>query len=129
MASLLSLIENSTLVFTRKTAQTGVDPETGNRIYGEQAFVVAGTLDQKANAPRDVERRQTANSPAVWVEGACTEPEILPDWIPKNAMALATISGKSGKLYLVPKVQQGAILAFDMLELTGQEIQGWFELD
>ena len=129
MASLLALIENSTLTFTHKTTVASTDPVTGNKIYNLETVTIAATLEQKRESPRDVERQQTGNSPAVWVEGACTEPETLPEWVSKSAIAQATISGKTGKLYLVPKLQQGAILAFDMLDLTGEEIQGWFELD
>lgn len=128
MASLLSLIENSTLTFTRKTNQIGIDPETGNPVFDKLLFVVAAKLDQEAQAPRDIERRETANTPAVWMKGYCTEPEVLPDWIKKDAVCDATISGKAGKLYLVPCLQKAAIVAFDMVDLAGQKIQGWFEL-
>lgn len=129
MATLLEMLENAVLTFTRSGVKTGTDPETGNPIFAKSTFAVRAKLDQKREAPRDVERKQTGNMPAVWVEGYCVEPDVLPVWIAKNAVCDATISGKSGRLYLVPKLAKSAILAIEMQDLLGEEIRGWFELE
>jgi hypothetical protein len=128
---LLGLIDVANLTFTITGGFTGiVDVDTGNPIVSKSTLVVRAKLDQKKDAPRDVERRQNTNKPSIWMEGYCCEPSLLPDSIPKDAVCDCSIDrfGK-GKLYLVAVVPKAALVAIELEDLLGQKIQGWFEVD
>jgi hypothetical protein len=126
---LLGLIDNATLTFTITGGFTG-GVDNGNPIVSKSTLVVRATLDQKKDAPRDVERRQNTNKPSIWLEGYCCEPALLPDTIPKDAVCDCAIDrfGK-GKLYLVAVVPKAALVAIELEDLVGQRIQGWFEIE
>ena len=128
---LLGLIDNANLTFTITGGFTGgVDVDTGNPLVSKSSLVVRAKLDQKRDAPRDVERRQNTNKPSIWLEGYCCDPALLPDTIPKDAMCNCAIDrfGK-GKLYLVAVVPKAALVAIELEDLVGQRIQGWFEVE
>jgi hypothetical protein len=128
---LLELIDNANLTFTITGGFTGaIDVDTSNPIVRKSTLVVRAKLDQKKDAPRDVERRQNTNKPSIWVEGYCCDPALLPDSIPKNAVCECAIDrfGK-GKLYLVAVVPKAALVAIELEDLVGQRIQGWFEIE
>ena len=128
---LLGLIDNANLTFTITGGLTGaVDIATGNPIVSRSSLIVRAKLDQKRDAPRDVERRQNTNKPSIWLEGYCCDPALLPDTIPKDAMCNCAIDrfGK-GKLYLVAVVPKAALVASELEDLVGQRIQGWFEIE
>ena len=128
---LLGLIDNANLTFTITGGFTGaIDVVTGNPSVSKSTLVVRAKLDQKRDAPRDVERRQNTNKPSIWLEGYCCDPALLPDTIPKDAMCNCAIDrfGK-GKLYLVAVVPKAALVASELEDLVGQRIQGWFEVE
>jgi hypothetical protein len=128
---LLGLIDNATLTFIITGGFTGaIDATTGNPLLTNSALVVRAKLDQKKEAPRDVERRQNTNKPSIWIEGYCCEPALLPDSIAKDAVCECAIDrfGK-GKLYLVAVVPKAALVAIELEDLVGQRIQGWFEIE
>jgi hypothetical protein len=127
---LLGLIDNADLTFTITGGFTGaIDVATGNPIVSQSSLVVRAKLDQKKEAPRDVERRQNTNKPSIWVEGYCCDPALLPDSIPKDAVCDCEIDRfGSGKLYLVAVVPKAALVSIELEDLVGQRIQGWFEI-
>jgi hypothetical protein len=128
---LLGLIDNANLTFTITGGFTGaVDLGTGNPVISKSTLVVRVKLDQKKDAPRDVERRQNTNKPSIWLEGYCCSPALLPNNIAKDAVCDCQIDrfGK-GKLYLVAVVPKAALVAIELEDLVGQRIQGWFEVE
>ncbi len=128
---LLGLIDNANLTFTITGGFTGaIDVATGNPVVSKSTLIVRAKLDQKKEAPRDVERRQNTNKPSIWLEGYCCDPALLPDSIPKDAVCDCEIDrfGK-GKLYLVAVVPKAALVSIELEDLVGQRIQGWFEIE
>lgn len=122
---------NANLTFTITGGFTGaIDVGTDNPSISQSTLVVRAKLDQKKNAPRDVERRQNTNKPSIWLEGYCCDPALLPDPIAKDAVCDCAIDrfGK-GKLYLVAVVPKAALVAIELEDLVGQRIQGWFEVE
>lgn len=93
--------------------------------------------------PKDVERQQPGNAAGVWCEGRVLEvidpqnPQAdLPPEIPKTKdAAIACEVAKTpttkiaGKLWLVPKIQSGAILQYRAFDIVGQKFWGWFVED
>jgi hypothetical protein len=127
---LMDLIDNVTLTFTVTSGLSGVDPETGNPLVVDSLVVVRVKLDQQAQAPKDVERRQDGNLPQVWMAGYACDPALLPPSISKDAVCDCEIDGFGrGKLYLVPVVPKAALVAIDLEDLVGQRLQGWLEVE
>lgn len=126
---LTDLIDNAVLTFTISTGFSGgYDPITGNPLFGTTTLTVRAKLDQKKDAPRDVERPQNSNLKSFWVEGYCCDPATLPDSIAKDAVCDCAIARfGTGRLHLVPRMPLAAMVALDLEDLTGQKIQGWFE--
>jgi hypothetical protein len=128
---LLGLIDNASLTFAITGGFTGgIDVDTGNPVVSKSTLIVRAKLDQKKDAPRDVERRQNTNKPSIWLEGYCCDPALLPNSIPKDAVCECSIDrfGK-GKLYLIAVVPKAALVAIELEDLVGQRIQGWFEIE
>lgn len=128
---LLGLIDNATLSFVISGGFTGaIDLVSGNPVVTNSALSVRAKLDQKKDAPRDVERRQNTNKPSIWLEGYCCDPALLPTSIPKDAVCDCEIDrfGK-GRFYLVAVVPKAALVAIELEDLVGQRIQGWFEIE
>jgi hypothetical protein len=121
----LDLIGSATLIFSIRDTNTGIDPETGNPIFTYIPWQGRAKLDQQRDAPRDVERR---DRPAIWVAGYMTDPYQLPPAIRSIGFCEANINGQSGKLYLVPVLQKAALVSLDLLDVSGEKIQGWFEI-
>jgi hypothetical protein len=128
---LLGLIDNANLTFTITGGFTGgIDPVTGKPLVSNSSLVVRAKLDQKRDAPRDVERRQNTNKPSIWLEGYCCDPALLPTSIPKDAVCDCEIDRFcKGKLYLVAVVPKAALVAIELEDLVGQRIQGWLEIE
>ena len=128
---LLGLIDNATLSFVISGGFTGaIDLVSGNPVSTNSTLSVRAKLDQKKDAPRDVERRQNSNKEQFFVAGYCCEPALLPLTIPKDAVCDCEIDrfGK-GKLYLVAVVPKAALVSIELEDLVGQRIQGWFEIE
>lgn len=107
----------------------------GNVRLSSQKWTIKASLEQKRSPSRDSNPSQPGNFPAIWLEGHITE--ILDNagnhqgWtMPLNSKATldGTVGDLKGRLYLANIVPCSAIEDFDLLDICGQEIAGWFEV-
>lgn len=112
----------------------------GKPKFDTKTIVISAYVHLDRPPPKDVERQQPGNIAGVWCEGRVLEAIDsqnaqldLPPEIPKTkdaaiACQIAKTPTKTtaGKLWLVPKVQSGAIVQYDAFEIVGEKFWGWF---
>ena len=118
---------------------TTIDPRTGLKKQIDRIIEFRAVLEIAENPPRDQEPPQPKNFPAYWCFGnICRqidpldpENEDLPTELPTaltTAAVNCTVSGVVGKFTFVPKMEDAEIYNFELQDLQGQPIAGWFEV-
>jgi hypothetical protein len=129
------VVENATFECEKTTGYNGtIDPETNNPSPSKKTFRVDCYLAVSASKTR--ENPQPNLPPQLWAEGYVTrvieKNNPLVELDQKLPVAIAqghsiTISGVQGKFYQEKVPISAELEEFELLDITGEPVYGWFE--
>jgi hypothetical protein len=131
------VMENGRMLLDLAIGHGAIDPNTGNPSTTYKTLEVCCLVKLRSAARGSVDRPQPRNNNQLWCEGEVTRvfdianPSVeldpkIPEEAPTTGIAIK-ISGLEGKLYLEPSVVEAEVEEFELEDIVGEPIRGWFE--